>query len=272
MEKSASTQAAGAALTHLISVAAPYWAGEGEVARTYFASPKRTVETDMRWLSRQCFKEFWGTGVSKYDRKGIFIGIMQKLIAEISEIDVTIDRYEILDVLEGLKAEFSHYCFFADTYDAIRPAGTPRLNPEMLESWPEEDALSALRHRHQDEHGALGMRACKFTEGGYCSIFSEGIALKGKGGVDDKIAEACTKVYDDEFGHMLAGIAGIQTEGLADADWRLLETLVAEQMKLRIHMRNAQFGYPLSQARIEAIYRGEVKPVAFDFKRAGLAA
>jgi hypothetical protein len=272
MSKPAASQRAGAQLTHLIAVASPYWAGEGEVARTYFASPKRTVETDMQWLARQCFKEFWGTGVSKYDRKGIYLGIMQKLIAEVGEIDVTIDRYEVLDVLEGLKAEFSHYCFFADAYDAIRPAGTPRLNPEMLESWPEEDKLAALRHRHQDEHGALGMRACKFTEGGYCSIFSEGIALKGRGGNDDKIAEACAKVYDDEFGHMLAGIAGIQTEGLADADWRLLETLVVEQMKLRIHMRNAQFGYPLSPARIEAIYRGEVKPVAFDYQRAGLAA
>ena len=185
----------------------------------------------MRWLARQCFKEFWGTGVSKYDRRGVFVGMMKNLIAEVAEIDVTIDRYEILDVLEGLKAEFSHYCSFADTYDAIRPAGTPRLNPEMLESWPEEDALTALRYRHQDEHGALGMRACKFTEGGYCTLFSEGMALEGRGGIDDKIAEACAMVYDDEFGHMLAGIAGIQAEGLSDADWQLLEHLVAEQMQ-----------------------------------------
>ena len=76
-----------------------------------------------------------------------------------------------------LNDEFAHYCAFADAYDAIRPAGTRRLNPERLESSPEEDALTALRFAHQERHGELGMRACKFTEGGYCTLFSEGMAL-----------------------------------------------------------------------------------------------
>ena len=83
-----------------------------------------------------------------------------------------------------IKAEYSHYCAFADLYDELRPAGAPKLNPQVLEPWPEEDALTALRYRHQDEHGALGMRACKFTEGGYCTLFSAGMALKGRPGVD----------------------------------------------------------------------------------------
>jgi hypothetical protein len=260
------------AIARLVSVAAPYWAGEAEVFRTYWASPKRTIETDLHWLARQCFKEFWGSGVGKYDRGGVFVGVMKNLISKVGEIDVTFDRHEVLDVLEGLKAEFSHYCAFADVHDSLRPAGAPRLHPEALESWPAEDALTALRFRHQEQHGAIGMRACKFTEGGYCTLFSEGMALKNKGGVDAKIAEACALVYDDEFEHMLAGVAGIQTAGLSAADWTLLENLVEEQMKQRIRMRNEQFGYPLSDARIDAIYRGDITPLKFDFARAGLAA
>lgn len=264
--------AASSRVRHLISVAAPLWAGEAEVVRTYFASPQRTRDTDLAWLTRQCFKEFWGSGTSKHDRGGVFLGVLKALVAKTPEIDVTFDRHEVMDVVEGLQAEFSHYCAFADIHDEIRPAGTPKLNPHVLHSWPEEDALTALRFRHQDQHGAVGMRACRFTEGGYCTLFSAGMALKGRGGLDEKIAKACAFVYEDEFGHMLDGIADIGKEGLADADWTLLETLVAEQLRQRIVMRNAQFSQPLSPARIQAIYSGEIEPVAFDYERAGLAA
>lgn len=259
-------------IRHLVSVAAPYWAGEAEVVRTYWTSPIRTRETELLWLSRQCFKEFWGSGVSKYDRGGVFLGILKTLVAKTPEIDTTFDRRDVLDVLEGLKAEFSHYCKFADIYDALRPTAAPRINPHVLESWPEEDALTAIRYRHQDQHGAIGLRACKMTEGGYCTLFSAGMSLKGKGGIEEKIAEACSFVYEDEFDHMLAGIADIGTEDLSAAEWELFERLVVEQQRQRILMRNEQFSRPLPQERVEAIFKGEIQPLNFDYERAGLAA
>ena len=261
---------AGSALQHLVARAAPLWAGEAEVVRSYWAWPRRSVETDMQWLARQSFKEFWGSGVSKFDRGGMFYGMMKNLLARGSEIDVTLDRHEVAEALETVAAEFAHYCAFADVYDAIRPPGTPRLNPERLEAWPEEDALTALRYRHQEQHGAIGMRACKFTEGGYCTLFSEGMALKGRGGIDNKIAAACARVHEDEFGHMLAGIAGIYDARFGAADWELLGSLVAEQLRQRIRMRNQQFGGPLSETRIAAIDRGDITPLDFDWSRAGL--
>ncbi len=259
-------------IEHLVSIAAPLWAGEAEVVRTYWTSPKRTPQTDLLWLARQCFKEFWGSGVSKYDRGGVFLGVMKKLIEAAPTIDVSLDRSEVLDTLEGLKAEFSHYCAFADVYDGIRPSGTPRLNPHGLEPWPEEDALTALRYKHQDEHGAIGMRACKFTEGGYCTLFSEGMALAGKGGIDEKIAAACALVYEDEFGHMLAGMTSISDAGLNDQNWKLIESLVVAQLQKRIYMRNGQFGFPLAESRIQSIFGGDIKPVVFDYAKAKLAA
>ncbi len=259
-------------IRRLVNASAPYWAGEAEVVRTYWTSPVRTASTDLLWLSRQCFKEFWGSGASKFDRGGVFLGTLRNLAEKTPDIDVTLGRHEVLDALEGLKAEFSHYVAFADLYDSIRPAGSPNLNPSVLREWPEEAALTALRYRHQDQHGAIGMRACKFTEGGYCTLFSEGMALKGRGGIDDKIAAACTLVYEDEFGHMLAGIADIGKERLSEADWRLLETLVVEQLRQRILMRDAQFSHPVSEQRIQAIFRGEIQPLAFDYEKAQLAA
>src|SRR6185312_8396635 len=47
-------------LRRVIDSATPLWAGEAEVVRTYWSSPKRNTATDLLWLSRQCFKEFWG--------------------------------------------------------------------------------------------------------------------------------------------------------------------------------------------------------------------
>ena len=259
-------------IRHLIDVATPLWAGEAEVVRTYWTAPKRNARTDLLWLQRQCFKEFWGSGVGKYDRGGVVLGQLKNLLAKGGEIDRGIDRYEVLDVLDGVRAEFSHYCAFADLYDELRPAGSPRIHPQMVEPWPEEDALTQLRYKHQDEHGAVGMRACKLTEGGYCTLFSEGMALSGRPGVDGKIAEACAKVYDDEFEHMLGGIAGIAEENLSDADWRLMEKLVAEQLKARIRMRNGQFSLPLAEERVQQIFRGDIRPLEFDYRRAKLAA
>ncbi len=197
---------------------------------------------------------------------------MKYLLERQPEIDRGLPRSEVLDVLEGLKAEFSHYCAFADIYDAIRPAGTPPITPEGLTSWPAEDALAALRHGHQDRHGTVGLRACNFTEGGYCALFAEGKKLTGQGGVDDMIATACAFVFEDEFEHMLRGIADIGDEGFGDADWELLRALVADQLRYRIRMRNEQFSFPVSEVRIAAIFRGEIEPARFDYARAGLAA
>src|SRR2546429_5481 len=108
-----------------------------------------------------------------------------------------------LDALEGVKAEFSHYTAFADLYDAMRPQGTPKIHPNMLGEWPEEHELTAMRYRHREAHGTIGLRASQTTEGGYCTLFSEGMKLKGRPGFDGMIAEACSKVYEDEFEHML---------------------------------------------------------------------
>ena len=264
--------AVDAKLQRLIDLAAPYWAGEGEVVRTYWSSPKRTRATDLLWLSRQCFKEFWGSGVGKYDKGGIFLGVLKNIVARADAIDVGFDRHEMLELLEGFKAEFTHYCAFADVYDVLRPAGAPRLNPKLLESWPDEDALTALRFRHQEQHGEIGLRACKLTEGGYCGLFREGMALADKGGVDAKIAAACALVYDDEFGHMLKGVVGLDDEALRPAEWQELADLSVAQLKLRIRMRNAQFGFPLSEARVQAIAAGACAPLAFDYAKAQLAA
>lgn len=260
-------------LKRLIDALAPYWAAEALIVRAYFKSPKRSRQSDLLWLARQCRKEFWD-GFDEAN-PGLFIGPLQKMLNLATKIDQGIDRHEILDMTEGLHAEFAHYCAFADAYDAIRGRNDPPINPMMLrdvKSWPENEALGDLRAAHIRAHGDIGMRASRLTEGGYCALFSEGAKLKGGSTADRAIARACRSVYDDEFGHMLKGIVGLDSEKLSSADWNLLQNLAVEQMRARFHMRNAQFGNPLPGAEIERLKQGRSKPVAFNYAKAGLAA
>jgi hypothetical protein len=260
-------------LKRLIDALAPYWAAESLIVRAYFKSPQRSRQSDILWLARQCRKEFWD-GFDEAN-PGLFIGPLQKMLNLAAKIDQGVDRHEILDMTEGLHAEFAHYCAFADAYDAIRDKSDPPINPIMLrdvKSWPENEVLGELRAGHIRAHGDIGMRASRLTEGGYCALFSEGAKLKGGSAADQAIARACRSVYDDEFGHMLKGIVGLDSEKHASADWNLLRDLAVEQMRARLHMRNAQFGNALPSAEIERLKQGRSKPVAFNYAKAGLAA
>jgi hypothetical protein len=256
-------------LSALVGAVAPLFAGEAEVMRTYWTSPVRTPETDRLWLLRQSRKEVWDTPLG--DHRGLYVGPVEDLLADFPKIDTEIPREDILDRMEGIYEEFSHYCAFADAYDSVRPEGEPRLSTPRLRDVPDWAENLAIRDRRAEikaTEGTVGERACFFTEGGYCTLFSEGMTLKGNGGVDDMIARSCALVYEDEFGHMCKGIVGLDTGEMSDADWARMTELSVELAILRIHMRNGQFSYPLSADRISAIVAGDIEPVAFNFAKA----
>ena len=258
----------GAPFRELVAANAPLWAGEAEIVRTYWDWPKRSRESDLAWLAQQCHKEFWGGGDDR--RRGLFAAPLEEMSAAFDKIDRGVDRHRVLTMAAELHQEFSHYCAFADVYDAIKTEGEPGLDPASLkdQSWPENDALSALRATHREQYGEIGRRAHRFSEGGYCGLFREGMTRAGRSTADNAIAAACAKVHGDEFKHMLAGIAGLARESLSPRDWSLLTDLTTAQMRQRIHMRNAQFGYPVREARIAEILAGAIEPVAFDYDRA----
>jgi hypothetical protein len=271
------TMIVSADLERLIDAAAPFWAGEAEVFRTYWTWDNRTRETDRRWLAYQCSKEVWGSGLAPLD-KGIFLGPAEELVSVFPRIDLEIDRHAVLDIAEGLRAEFAHYCAFADAYDALASPGEPKLNPQMVKlAWKEDRELSELRISHKEKYPGLGARATSFTEGGYCTLFSEGMSLKNRstgphGRANALIAEACAKVYEDEFGHMLKGIVGLDGEGLTHKEWETLEKISIAQLKARIVMRNSQFSFPLSETRLRDILSGTCKAIVFDYEKAKLVA
>lgn len=262
-------------LNRLINAVAPYWAGEREVFINYWESPIRTRETDCKWIACQCSKEFWGSGLYPLD-KGLFLGPLEYLIDAYPKIDQEIDRHDVLEAVQVLSTEFLHYSVFADVYDSLAESSQQKINPHLLQhSWPEDLQLAELRFAHKRENSKLGARATSFTEGGYCTLFSEGMKLKNHTEKDNPhakanalIAVACSKVYDDEYGHMIKGIVGLEKEKLTDNEWSLLERMSIEQLKSRILMRNSQFSYPLSEIRIQELLAGKCEPIVFDYEKA----
>jgi hypothetical protein len=165
-----------------------------------------------------------------------------------------------------LRAEFAHYCAFADVHDALGLPGEPRLSPRDLEGWEEDDRLTDLRFAHKREHPRLGTRAARITEGGFGTLYASGMGLESDsagphGRANGLIAAACHKVYQDEVAHMGAGFDGLDEEGLSHEEWRRLEQMALAQARCRIDMRNAQFGYPLEGARLEAARGGRLPPL-----------
>ena len=247
-------------LLHLIEANERYWGGEAEVIRSYWDSPTRNATTDRKWLIHQIYKEYWD-------------GILPPLAMfseHLPDASVKAGRDRLLTLVEVLHEEVEHFALFADLYRELDGSDYAR-SPEQLRSeggWPENDELMMLRQAHKDESPVLGQRAHHFTEGGYCTLFTEGMAISGRGELDDGIARVCQRIYDDEFKHMLLGLVEIDDQGLSDADWEVLVNYTVAQMKLRILMRNAQFSQPVSEERLEQLLAGQADPVKFDFQAA----
>jgi len=248
-------------LRRLVDLSAPYWAGEAEVAWTYFQSRCRTKESDLTWLARQCYKELWGSGVGDR-RKGLFLGPVDYLRKVFPKIDRGVPRHDVLDVIDGLRAEFYHYCLFADIHDHLSRG---KLDPRQVKSWPADDELARIRYGYRAKRGQLGYFAVRFTEGGYCTLYSTGMRLRGTGDLGDRIAHACEQVYNDEIGHMRDGIFGLAREKLARAQWDEIGAMCRKILMQRIHMRNEQFGFPVPAARIREIEAGKIEPMPFDY-------
>lgn len=248
-------------LHRLVARCAPLWGGEAEVVRTYWNSPQRTAATERTWVIHQMYKEYWDGVVPP-------LAAIQRMVPQV-ERGVT--RAKLAELTKVLYEEVEHYALFADIFDLIKDAGELTPDPETIKrlgAWKENDTLMNTRVRHRQENAAIGMRACRFTEGGYCAMYSEGMKLRGRSALDDAIAHACTRIYEEEFDHMLLGILGIDDAAMSEADWKLLADMCVEQFQCRIHMRNAQFGYPVPAARIAELIAGKGEPMAFDYARA----
>ena len=248
---------ASAGLLALIEANAPFWSAEAEVIRGYWDAPIRNAETDRKWLTHQVYKEYWDGVLPPL---ALFNEYLPKAGAQAG-------RKKLLEIAEVMYEEVEHFSMFADLFLVLDGKDYQLSTEELKEAgaWPENDALMTLRQQHISEARELGQRAFRFTEGGYCALFSEGMKLAGRNDFDSAVAGVCKKIYEDEFNHMLLGIIEADSNQLSDSDWAALQQYTVAQMKKRIIMRNAQFSFPVSDSRMGELLAGKAAPVIFDF-------
>lgn len=261
VDRSGGDGAVSARVERLVELASPYWAAEEAIVAAYFGGEGRTPATDIAWLRGQCYKELWGSGVAEHSG-GLFLGPVEYLRESFAALDRGVGRHELLDVIDGLRSEFSHYCLFADVHDHL---ADPPLDPATLTGWAADEALTAYRDGCRSTAGDLGMYATRFSEGGYGAMYLAGMGLADGDTTDRLIAEACRQVYDEELGHMRVGLADLAAlDGrLTDDEWLRLEAMIAEMLRLRLHMRNEQFGFPFEPVPTE-MEDGRHEPMPFD--------
>jgi hypothetical protein len=246
----------------LVDANAPLWAGEAAVFDAYWDWPQRDRASDLLWLGRQAHKE-------------LVDGVEARLSAfrtTFTRLHTATGRAEARRNAEAITEELAHFCGYADAYDVARDGAGEPLDADTVRAfdWPENRELMALRRAHKAAHGGLGDRAHLFTEGGYCTLYRAGAARAGAGPIDDAIAVASELVFEDEFDHMMEAFAGLDGDLSVD-EWALLTQLTVEQGRARIHMRNAQFSYPLTGSALDDAVSGRLPPLPFDYERAGFA-
>ena len=234
----------------LTRFASRYWAGEAEVARTFFAQP-RTNEEHLRWLRLQAYKELQPRD------DGLILRLVDQLKADYPLLEHGRERTDFLHTIQFLEEEFRHYVLFADVIDAITGG---RLTMEELANYDSagEYELRTLRQRLAEKHGDLARFASSFCEGGGASIYYEG-SLVGGDPLSDRIAVACKGVYDDEVDHAVHGASNLTSQARTEEDWALAKEIVTFISRQRVRMRNEQFGFPLSEARLQEIDEGTIE-------------
>ena len=243
--------------TRLIEANAPYWAAESEVISSYWTSGIRSLQTDIKWIKHQLYKEYFD-GIFSYTN--LLNDVISQTIKP-SQLD------SIITYANVIKEEAEHFSLFLSLISEIRSDYSSLEAKDLREAsdWPENQDLISLRKDHIRLSNKVGLRASKFTEGGYVALFREGKNIPIKSDIDIKISHTCGMILEDEFEHMILGIADLSLADFTELDWKLLTDFSVEQMKKRILMRNAQFSFPISDARLSMLLEGNAKPIDFDY-------
>ncbi|PZC45870.1 MAG: hypothetical protein C1O27_002245 [Chloroflexi bacterium] len=244
-------------LEDISQYAARFWAGEAEIARTFF-SKQHTSEEHIRWLRLQCYKELYGSGLPA-SGKGIIRGLVDDVVDGYDGLESAVDRHTLMRNSELLFEEIKHYVAFADLLEELT---NDMPDPEELKQYQyiEDKKLAEIRANLRNEARGLGVLAAYFTEGGAAAIFREGMNAKGDA-ISERIAYACGQVYEDEVDHQDSGAHGLESAAESLEDWIRVREMVTEICMQRLRMRNEQFGFPLTAERIEEIAQGKIDPV-----------
>lgn len=229
----------------LAAAAAPLWAGEAEITRSYFEGGKRTRESDLSWLRAQAFKE------TRHLRD--LDPVLQREYWESGAIARHPGGERAAQILQE---EMKHYGLLAALISRL--SGKPVVADE-LRGLEEDRRLQELRAGFRRSGGPLERATVTFTEGGGGSMYSVLSGLDADD-FDRAIASAFREIHADEVIHGPMQIHRIAEHARDAGDWRRCREMAVAICRQRLRMRNEMFGYPLSSVRLAEIEDGEIEP------------
>jgi hypothetical protein len=187
-------------------------------------------------------------------------GRLSRVVEAYTRVESETDRHKVHELLINAEEEYSHYVVLADIAEEL--AGC-RVLPEEIQDnkgLPEWQALDRVRTRQAGWDAAVS----GFHEGGGLGIYytcmnlspMEGDSYRGK------IAAAMGMIYGDELGHAARGFREVVriAASAPDEEWQQALDKVELVGYHRVRMRNEQFGFPLSEARVKEIREGRIAP------------
>lgn len=227
----------------IVAVAAPCWAGEAEIVRTYLRE-KRTPARDVTWLAAQAWKETRLLRALPPDDRRAFLAT-----------GTLASHPEGPEAIAKLADEMRHYHAIVDCIADLRGA---RLALDDLAELPEETALQAMRAPYR-RGTPLERAAVNFTEGGGGAMYWVLARLEG-GPHERRLAEVFAGIYADEVAHGPGELPAIARHATSAADWAHATAIVRIVSRQRLRMRNEMFSEPLAAARLDAIAAGAIEP------------
>jgi len=240
----------------LSKLAAAYRAAEVAVIAAFFRKP-RNKKDHLKWLSAQAYKEYSAI-------KPIFTALAKLY----PEVDRGIDRHDFAELTEKLADETKHARLVMDLLEEIRRKKTTFADLPWL---PEDKKLARIRARYSPSyatllHGtgsiktkeirrrdeALERAAITITEGGGGALYLVCSKLK-RNRFEEKIARAFKEILLDETEHKDAGGRSLDALIRSRAAYLRAARIITEVSSQRLRMRNEQFGFPLSEARVAAL-------------------
>jgi hypothetical protein len=229
-------------MSELVALAAPSWAGEAEIVRSYLAH-HRSVAGDVRFLAAQACKETRLLRALPLERR-----------AE------SLAGASVEDHPEGappvkFAEEIKHYRLLAGLVEELTDEP---VTLQGLRELPAETRLQALRAPYR-AGTPLERAVVNFTEGGGGAIYAV-LAELDATPFDRRMAAVFREILDDEVFHGPAEIHNVARYARGDDDWRHAADLVRQICRHRLDMRNEMFGFPLSEARLDEIAAGGIEP------------
>lgn len=240
----------------LSKLAAAYRTAEVAVIAAFFRKPRKKKD-HLRWLCAQAYKEYSAI-------KPIFTALAKLY----PEVDRGIDRHDFAELTEKLADETKHARLVMDLLEEIRGKKTTFADLLWL---PEDKKLARIRARYSPSyatllHGtgsiktkeirrkdeALERAAITITEGGGGALYLVCSKLK-RNGFEVKIARAFKEILADEMEHKDAGGRSLDALIKTRAAHLRAARIITEVSRQRLRMRNEQFGFPLSEARMAAL-------------------